>query len=271
MRVTVQPQPGKQGDWKSGQPRLLQSEAYKPRQREALRKMFAKRRSLASGAFRRHTKQRPTDATKSRPAMKKTLPRLLSFAPGEFVSGRSYALLTVSFILLALGALVLLMRLQLVSIDELLGQASPAAGESVAKTRGGWRLPTAETAKSIGSERCNIERRWSNTLSADEFERDYRYRRPVMLRFKKGAEAWTKPVQWTRTSLLRDYGHSEVASGRSETIVRAGGKGDIASSLTEFVSFLMEERDAKEEPMYVRRMRDCSTFADRRTFYLLTD
>ncbi|XP_070559807.1 uncharacterized protein [Ptychodera flava] len=116
---------------------------------------------------------------------------------------------------------------------------------------GGWRQASRQTQIFLNSSVCNIDRRFSQELSPVEFERTYRHKRPVLVSFEHGSKDWTDPEQWTRQDLMQKYSAWEIASGKSDDIVRNGGSGNEISSFAEYVNKIMDNRDGTNEPMYV--------------------
>lgn len=124
-----------------------------------------------------------------------------------------------------------------------------AGTHSQAFDSGGWKTPNRAAISLLGTNRCNIERRWAHELSREEFEARYRFRRPVLLRFRFGCRDWIACERWTRQAMVERYGHRTVGAGRSETIVQTGGHGSEKSSFKHFVFEAMEERNKKGEPL----------------------
>ncbi|XP_076468981.1 uncharacterized protein LOC143299581 [Babylonia areolata] len=116
---------------------------------------------------------------------------------------------------------------------------------------GGWRRADEETLRALDSGTCTIDRVPARDMDHERFERDFRYKRPVILTFPDGARDWTDPQLWTLESLKRSYGEWKISSGDSLEIVRRGGNGDMTSSFDDFVGHLMGERKATDEqPAY---------------------
>ena len=103
---------------------------------------------------------------------------------------------------------------------------------------GGWSLANQQTLYELGTTQCDIDRRWVDELSAEDFEENYRFKKPVIIQFKTGATAWTDPKKWTVGSLKRNYGDWSVFSGNSREIVRSGGSGEVETTLKEFINRL---------------------------------
>ena len=204
----------------------------------------------ASGtAFRRHSYRRESDAEKDKLAVWHMIKRLPSRAPDQIVSPRSAVLLIFVCCVTALAVLVLLVQWNIVDFNLAIFSSKAKPTGKMITARGGWRLPSLSDIRELGSDLCKIERRKVDMITLEEFERDFRYRRPLILRFDKGADSWTDAKAWTRKQLVKRHGSLDVTSGRSEAIVRSGGGGNVGSSLFEFLSKLMEERDSGQEPM----------------------
>jgi hypothetical protein len=115
---------------------------------------------------------------------------------------------------------------------------------------GGWRKATAKEERLFNTSQCDIEKRFAEELTNDEFEKKYRFKKPVVLKFKNGAAGWTDPSRWTKENLVKEYGRWTVLSGTSENIVRSGGNGDQKSSFTEYLNDIMPNNEGlKKEPM----------------------
>lgn len=119
------------------------------------------------------------------------------------------------------------------------------------KTIGGWRLASESTQKKYGSSICTIERRSAEYLTHEEFEKEFRFKKPLIVSFQNGASGWTQPKKWSVQSLKREYGEWSIYSGNSLEIVRKGGNGDTESSFTQFVDKLIRSKDDLGEPFYV--------------------
>ncbi|XP_061178984.1 uncharacterized protein LOC133187578 [Saccostrea echinata] len=116
---------------------------------------------------------------------------------------------------------------------------------------GNWRPATKEALRLYGSSKCTVDRRDASDLTVNEFEDKYRFKKPVIVRFPRGARDWTDPWKWSLRSLKQEYGQWYVLSGNSRDIVRKGGNGDVQSSFSEFVDSLMQDKDEIGEPFYI--------------------
>lgn len=130
-------------------------------------------------------------------------------------------------------------------------QDSKASQNSIQTDSTNWRPASKEAWKLYGSTKCTVDRRDASDLTVKEFEKEYRFKKPVIVRFPNGAKDWTNPKKWSLSSLKQEYGQWYVLSGNSLEIVRKGGNGDVQSSFTEFVDSLMQDKDEIGEPLYV--------------------
>lgn len=130
-------------------------------------------------------------------------------------------------------------------------QDSKASQNSMQTDSTNWRPASKEALKLYGSSKCTVDRRDASDLTIKEFEEEYRFKKPVIVRFPNGAKDWTNPRKWSLSSLKQEYGQWYVLSGNSLEIVRKGGNGDVQSSFTEFVDSLMQDKDEIGEPFYI--------------------
>lgn len=112
----------------------------------------------------------------------------------------------------------------------------------------GWQRGSKEDELKYNTTLCTIERRDASTLDSEEFERVYRYKKPLIVHFQNGAADWTDPMKWTKGSLLELYSQWSILSGTSEEIVRRGGNGDTQTSFNEYLD-MMHDKKYNEEPM----------------------
>ena len=117
------------------------------------------------------------------------------------------------------------------------------------KLIGGWRLADHYTNRKYLTTVCDIDRKWVHELTSEEFENVYRYKRPVIVKFKNGAQGWTDPAKWTLRSLKKEYGKWLVMSGNSREIVRRGGTGDIDTTFSKFVDEIILQNNTLGEPL----------------------
>ncbi|KAJ7331204.1 hypothetical protein OS493_019985 [Desmophyllum pertusum] len=114
----------------------------------------------------------------------------------------------------------------------------------------GWQRASIEEEIKFNTSLCTIERREASSLNSEEFEKVYRYKKPLIVHFSNGAADWTDPMKWTKASLLKLYSRWSILSGTSEDIVRRGGNGDTQTSFNEYLD-MMHEKKHNDEPMYV--------------------
>lgn len=103
---------------------------------------------------------------------------------------------------------------------------------------GGWRLADGETVAWLDSDLCTVDRLSASDLSAERFEKEFRFQKPVLVTFPHGARTWTDPERWSLQALLRNYGQWTIAHGNSVDIVRRGGNGEFKHTLTELLEGL---------------------------------
>lgn len=116
-------------------------------------------------------------------------------------------------------------------------------------TIGGWRTASENVQKKYGSTKCTIAHRSAEYLTNEEFEKEFRFKKPLIVSFQNGASSWTKPEKWSVESLKQEYGEWLIYSGNSLEIVRRGGNGDIESSFSQFVDQIIRSKDNLGEPL----------------------
>ncbi|KAJ7331213.1 hypothetical protein OS493_019995 [Desmophyllum pertusum] len=126
----------------------------------------------------------------------------------------------------------------------------PNTLEALSPDVSGWQRASMEEEMKYNTSLCTIERREASSLNSEEFERVYRYKKPLIVHFSNGAADWTNPMKWTKASLLKLYSRWSILSGTSEDIVRRGGNGDTQTSFNEYLD-MMHEKKHNDEPMYV--------------------
>lgn len=114
---------------------------------------------------------------------------------------------------------------------------------------GGWRQADAHVLSLYDTKLCNIDRKFADELSKEEFYSVYRFKKPVIVKFRNGAKDWTDVEKWTVNSLKKEYGMTSVLSGNSIGIVRNGGSGYVRSSFTEYIDRLMGSSDEIGDPL----------------------
>ena len=117
---------------------------------------------------------------------------------------------------------------------------------------GGWRVADNQTREELDISHCDIERRDAESISVQEFESTFRFKKPVLITFPNGAADWTNPSLFQRHHLTKLYSHWSVSSGRSLDIVKFGGSGKHQTSFSEYVEEMMDDKnDVSSEPMYL--------------------
>ncbi|XP_078342854.1 bifunctional arginine demethylase and lysyl-hydroxylase PSR-like [Oculina patagonica] len=114
----------------------------------------------------------------------------------------------------------------------------------------GWQRASTEDEMKYNTTLCTMERREASSLNSEEFERVFRYKKPLIVHFSNGAADWTDPMKWTKSSLLELYSQWSILSGTSEDIVRRGGNGDKQTSFNEYLD-MMHHKKYNDEPMYI--------------------
>ena len=120
--------------------------------------------------------------------------------------------------------------------------------ESLSPEVSGWQRANPDEEIKYNTTLCTIERRDAASLNSEEFERVYRYKKPLIVHFRNGVAGWTDPMKWTKSSLLRLYSQWSILSGTSEDIVRRGGNGDTQTSFKEYLD-MMHKKKHNDEPM----------------------
>ena len=134
-------------------------------------------------------------------------------------------------------------------LPKILPKTKDSQSSNVISTKGGWRLASESVLKKYGSSKCTIVRRNAKSLSSQEFEKEFRYKKPLIVTFDDGAAGWTRPESWSVKSLKREYGNWLVLSGNSLELVRRGGNGHVESSFTQFVHKLLRSTADLGEPL----------------------
>jgi tetratricopeptide (TPR) repeat protein len=119
---------------------------------------------------------------------------------------------------------------------------------------GGWRVADNQTREELDIGHCDIERHDAGSVSLEEFESTFRFKKPVLITFPNGAADWTNPNLFQRHHLTELYSYWSVSSGRSLDIVKFGGSGRYESSFSEYLEEMMDDRrdgDVSSEPTYI--------------------
>ncbi|XP_033745001.1 uncharacterized protein LOC117330673 isoform X2 [Pecten maximus] len=129
--------------------------------------------------------------------------------------------------------------------------AQNSSDKSKPISTGGWQLASDKTNQQFDSSLCTMDRLSVRDLTSEQFEKVYRYKKPLIVTFPNGAKDWTQPDRWSVKNLKREYGKWSVLYGNSLEIVRRGGNGHMQTSFTEYVDRLMKDRDAMGDPFYI--------------------
>ncbi|KAK7479237.1 hypothetical protein BaRGS_00029485, partial [Batillaria attramentaria] len=111
---------------------------------------------------------------------------------------------------------------------------------------GGWDLPDTETLQKLYTSKCNIMRISVKDLDPERFEKEFRYKTPVIVTFPNGAADWTWPEIWSQSYLRKNYGQKKTRSGVSQYIARTGAGSEV-HSFTEFTDRRMRQTEYTEE------------------------
>ncbi|GAU96572.1 hypothetical protein RvY_08000 [Ramazzottius varieornatus] len=123
--------------------------------------------------------------------------------------------------------------------------------EDISNENGGWRTASKADWDSHGIKGCDLDEISAENLTPEYFEKEYRFKKPLLIHFPNGADDWTKAELWTLPYLLKTYGKWEVGSGKGVDIVRHGGNGHYKSSFEDYIMSIMEQRDEHREPFYM--------------------
>ncbi|XP_063437147.1 bifunctional arginine demethylase and lysyl-hydroxylase psr-1-like isoform X1 [Mytilus trossulus] len=153
---------------------------------------------------------------------------------------------------LSIGAVsIIFISIFVVYTSDLLPKTLQKSDSPPISTKGGWRLASVNVLQKFGSSKCTVTRKDAKYFTNAEFEKDFRFKKPLIVSFDNGASGWTRPESWSVESLKKEYGDWLVYSGSSLEIVRRGGNGNVESSFTKFVDQLIRSKDDKGEPLYI--------------------
>ncbi|XP_067684698.1 uncharacterized protein [Haliotis asinina] len=167
--------------------------------------------------------------------------------------------------LAVVGTAVILKDFGIVCLDLFNSKSTPCKSESLVRPAEKWRGADQVTLEKYDISVCDIDRVYADEITEEQFDRKYRLKKPVLLKFRNGAKDWTDPEKWTLKSLKSAYGEWMLYSGSSLEVVRQGGNGYLGSSFEEYVDGMMAEgHDDKKEPPYVfdRSFYDDTDLAD---------
>ena len=77
------------------------------------------------------------------------------------------------------------------------------SSSSSPEANGGWRLADETSVARLDSDLCHVDRVSVEELGPERFEAEFRYKRPVLVTFPRGAADWTDPAKWTLHALKR--------------------------------------------------------------------
>ncbi|KAK7462073.1 hypothetical protein BaRGS_00038521, partial [Batillaria attramentaria] len=126
------------------------------------------------------------------------------------------------------------------SVDDNMRAEPPAEQRN---NNGGWKPPDMEAVRKLYTSRCNIKRVSVNDLDGERFEKEFRYKNPVLITFPNGAADWTVPEKWSQDYLRKNYGQRQMDIGSSLDIRRGDGRttGNKRHSFIEFTDRLMRQ------------------------------
>ncbi|KAI8517102.1 hypothetical protein Bbelb_056830 [Branchiostoma belcheri] len=124
---------------------------------------------------------------------------------------------------------------------------------------GGWNSADRETAQKLSTSSCLIDRHYVDDVTPQMFRDNFRYKNPLIIRFRNGASGWVNTPDWGKRNLLEKHSGWTVRSGTSLDIVRNGGVGDNETSFYDFLSTM--EGQKNEDP---RQVYDSDFYRDSR-------
>ncbi|KAK7462076.1 hypothetical protein BaRGS_00038524, partial [Batillaria attramentaria] len=124
------------------------------------------------------------------------------------------------------------------SVDDNMRAEPPAEQRN---NNGGWKPPDMEAVRKLYTSRCNIKRVSVNDLDGERFEKEFRYKNPVLITFPNGAADWTVPEKWSQDYLRKNYGQRQMDTGSSLEILRGNGHTNKRHSFIEFTDRLMRQ------------------------------
>ncbi|CAH1240090.1 JMJD8 [Branchiostoma lanceolatum] len=119
-------------------------------------------------------------------------------------------------------------------------------------TPGGWKSADRETRQTLSTSSCLIDRHYVDDVTPQLFKDNFRYKNPLIIRFRSGASGWINTQEWSKRNLLEKYSGWTVRSGTSLDIVRNGGVGDNETSFYEFLSNMAGQKDEEPRQVYDR-------------------
>ncbi|XP_048252971.1 uncharacterized protein LOC124133842 isoform X1 [Haliotis rufescens] len=154
--------------------------------------------------------------------------------------------------LAVVGTAIILKDFGMVSLNLFNTRSTSHKSESLVKSVEKWREADPAILQKYGLKVCDIDRVYADEITEQRFEKEYRFKKPLLVKFRNGAKDWTDPEKWTLKSLISQYGQWRLYSGSSLELVRRGGNGYMGSSFEDYVNAMMSEgSDVEKEPPYV--------------------
>lgn len=151
--------------------------------------------------------------------------------------------------LAVVGMAILLKDFGMVSLNLFNTKSTSHESESLVKSVEKWREADPAILEKYGLKVCDIDRVYADEITEQRFEEEYRFKKPLLVKFRNGAKDWTDPEKWTLKSLKSEYGQWRLYSGSSLELVRRGGNGYMGSSFEDYVNAMMSEgTDVEKEP-----------------------
>ena len=116
----------------------------------------------------------------------------------------------------------------------------------------GWYAGNKDAEARFNILHCDIEKRSILDVTNEEFEREYKLKKPLIFTFPNGAKDWTNSSKWSRWSLKKNYGQWFVQTGNALEIVRHGGNGNLKTYFEHFVDNDMNKTNSRGEPLWVK-------------------
>jgi len=115
---------------------------------------------------------------------------------------------------------------------------------------GGWKcFVDLKTATRKGeTDFCDFDIRDGSTMTSLEFEKQYRFRKPVLLQFD---EPWIDLQLFTKEHLVELTKNEPLSVASSLHIVRTGGQGMFKASVADFTENYMHSQKVQNEPFYI--------------------
>jgi hypothetical protein len=75
--------------------------------------------------------------------------------------------------------------------------------EDIPGENGGWRRASKANWDSHAITGCDFDEVSVRDITTEQFEKDYRFKKPLLIHFPDGADGWTKADLWTLPALLK--------------------------------------------------------------------